>query len=535
MFSSHPIPEQDSERGLPLNAARDLVSAKECKKSSLLKTAFTSLLSLVCVSSIFAQAQPNPPAADLRSEVLMGMRLESIERVGAETRVLTTGSEFVLGKGGRIRCFQRIPERREVAAIRLPSGAPLILEKQNDFACRFTAPGFSVTLQGDSLMIVHADQDLKTDIEGLFRPTFQSETKGNWLFIDGIGGFGLYPSKTKTPETRDLVHQGVKDRRGGTWFVNKAPAKESDANKVWSLSYGLSASEELWISVFPPRPYSRKHADEIRMAHEGSIDPYAHPSTALIESSAKFCNLMVVHSALWSGGERPPWKIPAFVPRDRKEYDRVREDLHRTGMKMVPYLSPYYYAGSDFFTELQRAVDDYRVDGAYFDGVSMDFRKSYEFIRRSRQILGDDRILFTHCTTDPLKSGVVYCPFIDTYSDYIYRGEAGRSGMELDDFLRWTISGYNISNSVGYWIYTGSTAQPAAPTKENPGSYMRQTPEREDIDAALRNEVRLPRTEIGYQPEILWKPGDGHLEFFDRYYYGELDRKRTEHATPGRK
>ena len=63
---------------------------------------------------------------------------------------------------------------------------------------------------------------------------------------------------------------------------------------------------------------------------------------------------------------------------------------------------------------------------------------------------------------------------------------------------------------------------------------MRQALTREDIDAALRNEVRIPRTEIGYQPEILWQPGDGHLEFFDRYYYGELDRLCREKATQER-
>ena len=498
------------------------------------------ILTALLLTSLYLQrvpvhAQSNSPSSELRTEVLMGMRIESIAQEGGETHVLTTGSEFVLGKDGRVRCFQRIPERREVAGVTLPGGALLKLEKRNDFASRFTAPGFSVTFQGDSLMIVRAEQDVKFDIEGLFRPAFQSEIKGNWLFIDDTGGFGLYPSTPKSPETRDLVHQGVKDRRGGTWFVNRARSSPDDAGKEWSLRYGLAASEELWLSVFPPRPYSQKHADEILMAHEGSVDPYAHPTTALIQSSSKHCKLMVVHSMLWPGGDRPPWKIPAFVPRDRKEFDRVREDLHRAGAKMVPYLSPFYYVGSDFLAELQRAVEDYRVDGAYFDGVSMDFRKSYEFVRRSRQILGEDRILFTHCTTDPLKSGVVYCPFIDTYSDYIYRGEAGRSGMELDDFLRWTISGYHISNAVGYWVYTGSTAKPAAPTKENPGGYVRQAPTREDIDAALRNEVRIPRTEIGYQPEILWQPGDGHLEFFDRYYYGELDRLRREKATQEKK
>lgn len=483
----------------------------------------TPLLAGLCLATE-AQNPAEPPHAPLRSEVLMGMKLESIVSDGAGTRVSTTGSEFQWDGQGAVRCFQRIPQRREVAQVTLPAGdLPLKLEQQNAFAGLFTAPGLCVTIQGDSLMIVRAERELNLNIEGMFQPVFQSEKGGNWMFADQTGGFGLYPSAPESPDTCGLVHRGVPDRRGASWFVNKG-SPPGEGGKPWSLRYTLAAGEELWMSVFPPRSYNRKHADEILMAHEGSLEPYAHPATALIQSSAKHCKLMVVHSMLWPGGDRPPWRIPSFVPKDRREFDRVRDDLHRAGMKMVPYLSPYYYSGTEFFAELRRAVEDYRVDGAYFDGVSLDFRKSYEFVRRSRQILGDERILFTHCTSDPLKSTVVYCPFIDTYSDYIYRGEAGRAGMELDDFLRWTVSGYHISNAVGYWVYTGSTAKPAAPTKENPGGYVRQAPTREDIDAALRNEVRIPRTEIGYQPEILWEPNDGHLEFFDRYYYGELTR-----------
>lgn len=174
-----------------------------------------------------------------------------------------------------------------------------------------------------------------------------------------------------------------------------------------------------------------------------------------------------------------------------------------------------HLSGNDFFAEVRRALDEYKVDGLYFDGVTMDFRTSYEIVRKTRQMLGDDRILFRHCTSDPLASPRIYCPFIDTYCDYIYRGEAGRADLELDDFLRWTLSGHNISNAVGYWVYTGSTGKPG---------YVRQAPTREHIDAALRHEVRLPRTEIGYELNLAWKPNDGHLEFFDKYYYENLAR-----------
>ena len=228
---------------------------------------------------------------------------------------------------------------------------------------------------------------------------------------------------------------------------------------------------------------------------------------------------MVVHSWLWPGGDGPPWRIPRFVPDDMEKFNRMRDEIHRNGMKMIPYYSPFYYSGDDFFGELKRALEEHKADGLYFDGVTRDFRTAYDIVRKTRRMLGDDRILFAHCTKCPLSSARIYCPFIDTYCDYIYRGENGRAGLKLDDFLRWTVSGYNISNAVGYWVYTGSTGKPG---------YVRQAPTREHIDAALRHEVRIPRTEIGYELNLGWEPGDGHLDFFDEYYYGELSRLRKD-------
>ena len=422
----------------------------------------------------------------------MGMRIDTIARDGDGARVVTTGAEFVLEKTGRILCFQRIPDRREVAQIELPLGTPpLNLERQNDFACSFSTKGISLTFQGDSLAIIRAQEDVQLAIKGLFRPAYQAETKGKWLFVDGHGGFGVYPTGEKKTINPDVDQS------------------------AWAVAYAMRKGEEIWLSVFPPRPYNWKRACEDLVAHEGNEAPYTYPSTALIQSTARYCRVMVVHSWFWPGGDRAPWKIPEFVPKDRKEFNRVRDDLRRAGMKMVPYFSPYYYSGKDFFAEVRRALEEYKVDGLYFDGVTMDFRTSYEIVRKTRQMLGDDRILFRHCTSDPLASARIYCPFIDTYCDYIYRGESGRASLELDDFLRWTLSGYNISSAVGYWVYTGSTGKPG---------YVRQAPTREHIDAALRHEVRLPRTEIGYELNLAWKADDGHLEFFDQYYYAELDR-----------
>ena len=447
------------------------------------------LVSMACVPVSGQQ-----PAGGLRTGIWMGMKIETIARDGSGTRVVTTGAEFVLERTGRIRCFQRIPERREVAHVELPPGASFLgPETQNDFACAFFTKRLSLTLQGDSLVIIRADEDVRLGVKGFFKPAYQAEKQGKWLFIDPRGGFGIYPTVKKETNRPDVDQS------------------------AWTVVYELRKGEELWISVFPPRPYNWRRANEDLMAHEGNEEPFTYPSTALIQSTARYCKVMVVHSWFWPGGDRAPWKIPAFVPQDRKQFDRVRDDLHRVGMKMVPYFSPYYYSGNDFFAEVRRALEEYKVDGLYFDGVTMDFVSSYEIVRKTRAMLGDDRILFRHCTSDPLASARIYCPFIDAYGDYIYRGEAGRANLELDDFLRWTLSGYNISNAVGYWVYTGSTGKPG---------YVRQAPTREHIDAALRHEVRLPRTEIGYEHNLAWKPNDGHLEFFDKYYYGELDRIR---------
>ena len=42
----------------------------------------------------------------------------------------------------------------------------------------------------------------------------------------------------------------------------------------------------------------------------------------------------------------------------------------------------------------------------------------------------------------------VYCPFIDTYADYILRGEHP-ADFEDDAYLRYVLAGYNTSNAIG--------------------------------------------------------------------------------------
>lgn len=110
-------------------------------------------------------------------------------------------------------------------------------------------------------------------------------------------------------------------------------------------------------------------------------------------------------------------------------------------------------------------------------------------------------ILYVHDSLWESYNGLVYFPFVDTYADYILRGEGGRLGLGLQDFLRWTVSGYNISNAVGYWIYYGSNIDNLSGESEyvhdgNQISYQTdRVPTTAHINAALRNEVRIWRME----------------------------------------
>ena len=162
--------------------------------------------------------------------------------------------------------------------------------------------------------------------------------------------------------------------------------------------------------------------------------------------------------------------------------------------------------------------------------ISTDFRKSYAVIRRAREILGDNRILYVHCSVDPLKDGRIYCPFIDTYADYIIRGEAGVYGLKLDDFLRWTISGYNISNVVGYWCYYGSNRQQGYDSSTPKSyTYFDTLPTAEHIDAALRNKAFIWRQGQEWsQPKL-----KDDLAAFDKDYYGKIALLRQGRENQG--
>jgi hypothetical protein len=435
-------------------------------------------------------------------EVLMGMGIEEVHIHDGVFRVLTPGSCVTLDDKGLLSVEQRIGVKRRLLSCQLPAHlSAWRVSKHTPFRCILEGNGLKLTVQGDSVLIFTPQQHLRLMFTGHFKPRYAQEARGNRLLLDPSGGCGFF---------------GIPARP--TW----AEGLESDG---WSLLAHLARWDELWVSICPPRRRDEEKYYE-SLAHEGSADePY--PSDEIIRSDAQYCKVFTLHEA-WAAdapewAENPPgaayqhpkpWETDHPVPADPDEFNRVRDEVHRLSMKLVVYFSPYYSNAPDLFAEMQRILDDYGVDGLYFDGWCGhrdDFRPAYYMIRRARAILGK-RLLYLHSSTEPFGTCRVYLPFVYAYADYVLSGEAGRDGLDREEFLRYTVSGYQIGNFVGLWCYYGSMGLPG---------YHNVVPSDDDIRAALRNYVRIWRTAQA------WSKMPEELARFDKQYYGLLEEHRN--------
>lgn len=442
---------------------------------------------------------------EVEDVVLMGMGVEKAGEKDGQFSVQTPGSIVTLDKNCLLRVRQRIGTERELLSCQLPPHlAPWRPALQTPFRFVLQGNGLRLTVQGDSILIFEPMQHIKFTFEGHYRPGYSQEVRGNRLILDQMGGCGFYG----IPSRPTLV--------------------QSIDSDEWSLTAHLARWDELWVSICPPRERDvRRYFEQV--AHEGNRqDPY--PSDEIIRSDAKYCKVFTVHEC-WAAlepdwAENPPgatyqhprpWETDHPVPGNMKEFARVRDEAHKLGMKFVVYFSPYYSNAPDLFAEMKRIPEEYGVDGLYFDGWwghQDDFRLGYHLIRKARAILGD-KILYLHSSTEPYGTCRVYLPFVSTYADYILSGEAGRDGLEKEEFLRYTVSGYQTSNSVGMWCYYGSMGLPG---------YHDIIPPNEDIQEALRNHIRF------WRPAQSWSKVPEQLARFDKEYYGGLAelKKRGE-------
>jgi len=460
---------------------------------------------------IAAVAHPDPGNASSVSDAyidapLMNMGIQSTSDLNGVFQIETLGSVVTLDASGMLRVRQRIGIDREILSIQLDAHfAPWSMTAATPFLCTLAGNGLRITVQGDSVLIFEASQNMRLPFSLHFSPVFNAHERGNRLLLDKQGGCGVFGIPPRTTELTG-----------------------SDAER--SLLCHLARWDQLWISICPPRPEDPKRLSQsishdilyYLMKDDAMTERY--PSRATLQEIAKHCQVLALHEEVWrdapawvddppgSAYEHPkPWETDRHEPFDTAEFNRMRDDAHAVGLQVVAYCSPYYCNAPDIFAEMKRVLDEYKLDGLYFDGwcpARDDFRVGYDMMRRARAMLGD-KILYLHSSGDPFGSVSVYPPFVMAYADFSLRGESGRGDLDRDTFLRYAVSGHQISNSVGVWCHYGSTGQ---------SGYQFVVPPTDDIEAALRNHVQL------WRQSRMWARNPQELARFDREYYPALER-----------
>ena len=206
----------------------------------------------------------------------------------------------------------------------------------------------------------------------------------------------------------------------------------------------------------------------------------AYPPDDVLRGWSQHGNIVLLQSELllWKD-----WNL-AFVPRlGVQEFSRVRRTVHDAGMRFIVYTSPDYFLKNTafepralntfenfagwppgtatgenmgwFLTEIRQVMREYQPDGLYFDGQYLENPAAlYALARESRDIVGKDGILEWHSTW-ALGTKSCYLPQADAYVDFILRGEGNDKEYGRFDYLRFFVSGYNLSNSVGVLCNNG--------------------------------------------------------------------------------
>lgn len=465
-----------------------------------------SSVPLVCAlpGTVFAAKSAVYSASDA---VLMGMGIEDVRAESGTFRILTPGCAITLGPDNILHLRQRIGADRELLSMPLHAHfAPWRIGEKTPFRCTLEGNGLRIIVQGDSVLIFQPQQNMKLAFQGFFEPVYKRELRGNRLLLDDLGGCGFF---------------GIPIR----------PTEFLDKETHWTIRCHLARWDELWVSLCPPRAEDPK-----RLAQSVSHDilyyllkdnemSERYASRKSLEEIAQHCQVLALHEEIWKdapdwvedppGGQYDhpkPWETDRHEPFDSDAFKRMLDDAHQLGLQVVTYCSPYYSSAPDLFAEFERVLNEYHLDGLYFDGwcpQNDDFRSGYQFMRQARAMLGD-KILYLHSSTDPFGSVDVYLPFVFTYADFCLRGESGRGESDIEPFLRYTISGHQISNSVGLWCYYGSTGK---------SGYQFVVPPTAHIEAALKNHAYL------WRQSRMWSRFPKELARFDREYYGALNKR----------
>ena len=457
------------------------------------------------------------------------MRVESAEAADGRITVVTTGARYVFDTNrSEIRAEQRIERSREAAV--WESSLPLTelkVLRHNAVDCVLANENVTFGIQCDSLVMVVPHRELVLTCRSRIGGKWNRLANGHLLVVDDHGGFAANPAAPLGSGRVARVHVGRhyagiqpgRIRPGAVDFANTAGDQTflSRAKPGWEMTWSLSPSERIGISVFPPRPFPWRESFEFSWLLANRRDnPAGYAARKRGPGHVEVLWDFIQRSWAMSWG-------PRHVPYDESVLRKHVAAIRKVGARSAVYMSPHWYYSRDaaeFAAEVRRLRETYGIDGVYYDGIpSQEWLVAYEVMRLTRQAVPDGPII-VHNTgqpyngNPPLGEPAIRIPAVETYATATYGGELVHGEGTDWPFLWYSASQYRKANCISVmkgdaWIGPSSKEKALTMLALNARCQYRKYPA--EYYAALR------------KLQGLWEEHSDSPVFYEKHYRPYMD------------
>ena len=436
----------------------------------------------------------------------MGMKVEQARQEGQRFTITTTGAVWTFdATAGSLAARQRIGAQRPVCMATLTGlRGPWRFGTRSDDVAVVQGADAALGFQGDSLVTLATNAPVTVRMQAQIGAQHFRRVDPYLLAVDEAGGFCAMPHSRPNLSSPGTVLQ----------------MPEQDVKQAgWTAEYRVGAREMLGLAVFPGRPFNWEQSFTKRI-----VNTSACPSVEELKAYRQYANILFMFAGIYAEYAQGN----CHAPYEAKDPALLRETIkqaHSLGFEVIIYRHPtsYDWAGlslDDMLADMKRWRDDYGFDGWYLDGYPAwtDWFDSYVTIRRLREEIGS-KPLYVHCTLNPPAGTTeLYCPFIDSYCDFLLRGEAQFINGPADPYFRYVIGTQNISNAI-------------ATLKGDQMRAVADGEQKADLRLQLETMLKLNgRCRWAYPRFPL---GEADKDPYRGFYFPELDRQEAEWRKTG--
>lgn len=397
------------------------------------------------------------PTMALAGTPFYGMEVVSVVPEADGVTVTTSGGIYEVKPGG-IDAWRRIAPAtnsvnpRKVATLTFaPSVGVFSVESADRRSCVLkSAGGLRVQINSDSLVFLEntGASQTYTYTSLLPNPPWAKGKDGDFYYNDGDGGTCHY-MHPDTPGTYG----------GGTGVPN-------------TFAITLATGKNSAFGVFPPREFdfeklygqnSRPHCLFVNTDDECRVLLGQMPGPVLDDFTSRGFGVLILHGALYTEGPNPTLDpsdgLYKYEYRDPALVGQVIGAATDQGYKVLGYCNAPRVRWRKQPLEVNLAwmhtfQQELQLQGWYFDNAGIDLRwtECYEFVRRVREDVGSDGVLYHHCTRDPWGQDEGWAlQHLNAYVDYTMKGEFGSIAMidSLDSlYLNYFAAAYGTCQAI---------------------------------------------------------------------------------------